>query len=338
MFNVADKFQNDWNSQQGVASNPLLSIHHSRIVEVLRFIDTDSRAAKLKSEIEGVMKTTNWLLDPKKLETFAQTVGEAQFWQMAHQRGVHLERIPEQGKNKRKTPDFRLAGGGANAPCFEVKTLSVVSSVTNLVDINETSFEAQLDLSKQISAGKQIATAINEVSPHGEVKDGKPVTAMIDNLQKKASNNIKSGQFSDAPTCLVLNLLLIDGKYNGNASLRPVMSGYPAEWNVMSGIYWALAFGRIGHLVFGIPEFEEKPSVEGLLGRDGILIANPNIAALFLVVHDWNRGPSLFGLKRECDSDLWQNERKDLAETFFKLVGTNWNDEGDTNGWQLTEY
>jgi hypothetical protein len=338
MVLLTEIFTASWRNLQGVAPNSLLGVHFHRICDVLKFIEQEPSASKLKEEIHGAMEESNWLLDPQKLETFVQAVGEAQFWRIARSEGVNLERIPEQGKNRTQTPDFRIAGLGDKAPCFEVKTLSVVSSATNLKDMNEASYGAQLELSRQRKTGAPTAIAVHEVAPHGNVKHGLAVTTIIRNLLQKATNNIKPGQYAAAPTCLVLNLLLIDGYCTGNANLRPIVLGYPASWNVMSGVYWNLAFGKTGHLVFGIAEFEGKASVEGELGREGILVANPDIAALLLVIHGLSSDPILFGLKRESEEDIWSSERRDLATTFFKLVKNNWNDERDTNGSQLTLY
>lgn len=335
MSALADTFLSHLHQQQRVAPSSLLAAYVSKIQNVLAFLDAEPAALKLKLEVLRIFKTTNWLLEPGLFQEFVQAVGEAQFWMMAKDRGVELERIPEQSK---RTPDFRLAGRIECAPCFEVKTLSVISGIHNLSEIDEGSFQAQLSLSQQISDGKQVATAIHEAAPHGVIEDGKNLTTIIRNLIEKATNNIKSGQYSDAPTCLVLNLLLIDGHWNGNASLRPVAFGYPETWNVRSGAFWNLAFGKVEHLVFGIPEFEGKPSVEGELGREGILEANPDIQALLLIVHDWNKEPSFFGLRRRSDVDRWSKDLKDLSDAFFKLVGNDWNDEGDTNGWRLAEH
>lgn len=332
MAALADTFLSHWHSQQGIAPNLLLGIHVSRIQNVLAFLDAEPAALKLKGEVLRIFKTPNWLLEPGLFQEFVQAVGEAQFWMMAKARGVDLERIPEKSQ---RTPDFRLAGDGERAPCFEVKTLSVTGGIHNLGQINEGSFQAQLSLSQQANDGKQIATAIHEAAPHGVIKDGKSLTTIIRNLIDKTTNNIKSGQYSDAPTCLVLNLLLIDGHWNGNSGLRPVTFGHPESWNIRSGVFWNLAFGKVGHLVFGIPEFEGKPTVEGELEREGILEANPDIQALLLIVHDWNKEPVFFGLKRERDDDLWLDALKNMGDAFFRLVGDDWNDEGDTNGWRL---
>lgn len=335
MASLADTFLTHWHGQVRVAPNLLLGVHVSRIQKVLEFIDREPQASKAKSEIERIFKTQNWLLEPLLFQEFVQTVGEVQFWMMATERGVRLQRIPEQSG---KTPDFRLEGVSGSAPCFEVKTLSVIDGVYNLQGMNEDSYQAQLLLSKQLAEGRQIAMALHEAAPHGNMKDGKYLTTIIRNLIDKAKNNIKSGQYADAPTCLVLNLMLIDGYYNGNASLRPVAFGFPQDWQVRSGAYWNLAFGEPDHLVFGIVEFEGKPSVEGRLERLGILHAYPEIQALLLIVHPLDAEPIIYGLMRQSDDDKWLDEYKTMGEAFFALTGENWNDDGDTMGWRLTEH
>jgi hypothetical protein len=336
MATLADTFVSHWDDQQRVAPNMLLGAHLPAIQNVLAFVDHEPEARTLKQEMLRIFRTSNWLLDPVLFQEFVQGLGEAQFWMIAKARGVNLEPIPK--KKLQNTPDFRLVGCGDNAPSFEVKTLSVARGTQNLNQINEGSFQAQISLSDQVNQGKKIAMAVQEAAPHGVIADGKNSTTIIRNLIDKTTNNIKPGQYLNAPTCLVLNLLLIDAHFNGNASLRPVAFGYPEAWSARSGAFWSLAFGKVGHLVLGIPEFEGKPGVEGTLLRDGILEANPEIQALLLIVHRWNKEPTCFGLKRESDDDRWVAELGGLADAFHTLVGDNWNDERDTNGWCLLEH
>lgn len=336
MDSLTDAFLAHFQAQHYVAPNLLLGVHVARIRSVLEFLDAEPSANKFKVDIKQIFQDSNWLLNPITFQKFIQLVGEAQFWQMAKERGVDLGRIPE--RNNEKTPDFRLAAVAGLAPCFEVKTLSVVGGAFHLAEMDERSFEAQLSLSSQISDGRLVATAITEVSPHGVINDGKNMTAIIRNLIDKSNNNFKSDQYAAAPTCLVLNLMLIDGYYNGNSSLRPVAFGYPDEWQIRSGAYWNLAFGRPGNLVFGVVEFGGKPSIEGQLDREGILYAYPEIQALLIIVHTLGEEPTIYGLAREADTDQWRGGLKPLGDAFYKLVGQNWNDDGDTMGWRLTAH
>lgn len=341
METLAEQFCSHWDHQQSVAPNMLLGPHVSQIREVLAFVDGEPSAGVLKSEMQCIFKTTNWLLHPESFQKFVQALGEAQFWMMAKARGVNLQPIPRKKsarkvtaptRNSRCTPDFRLADSGTNAPCFEVKTFSVIGGIHNLKQINEESFDVQLSLREQVAEGKRIAVGVQVAEPHGPVEDGKHATAIIRNLIDKTNNNFESCQFQDAPTCLVLNLLLIDAHWTGNATLRPRMFGYPHPRSVHSGALWSLAFGKMGDLVFGVH------GVEGELEREGLLEAHPDIRALLLIVHGLGQSPTIFGLKRSLDDDLWQEELGDLADAFFKLVGDDWNDDTDTNGTRLTQH
>ncbi|ATE70795.1 hypothetical protein CNO08_05100 [Lysobacter capsici] len=306
--------------------------HSREIQSVLAFIENEPAAGKLCRDIDRIFRVSNWLLDPVCLQKFIQLVGEAEFWMLVKERGVELERIIESDE---KSPDFKLKSDAAVAPRFEVKTLSVKGGDINIAGMSESSFEAQLSLSQQISEGKCFATAITEAAPHGHITDGKNTTAIIRNLIDKTCNNLKTGQYTDGPTCLVLNLMLIDGYYDGSTNLRPIVFGWPDGWSVRSGAYWNLAFGQTEHLVFGLSEFEGKPGIEGKLERQGVLAANKDIAAMLLVVHPSGESPLIYGLMREADEDSWQEEKRELAEAFFKLVEKNWNDDLDTNGWCL---
>lgn len=335
MPSLVDEFRLHCDQQRDVAPNALLGPHLEHIRQVLAFLDSEPAATKLGNEVHRIFAKPNWLLDPVLLQSFVQTTGEAQFWMLARAKGVLLERIPEVAN---KTPDFRLAGAAAPAPCFEVKTLSVAQGDFNLTNMDEDSYQAQLELRRQANEGAQVATAIHDVAPHGPIKDRRYQTAIIQNLIGKASNNVKRGQYTDAPTCLVLNLLLIDGHTDGNAALRPVEFGYPDDWNIRSGVFWNLAFGKAEHLVFGLPEFDGNPSVEGTLNRVGLLEEYPEIQALVLIVQPWNDAPRFYGLKRESDKDRWCAELEALAKAFFALVGDDWNDELDTNGYALTKH
>ncbi|WP_193314151.1 hypothetical protein [Xanthomonas sp. LMG 12461] len=333
MGSLTDAFLAHCHAQQNVAPNLLLAVHLDRIQSVLEFLDAEPSANKFNVDIKQIFQDSNWLLNPVAFQRFIQLVGEAQFWRMAKERGVDLERIPE--RSNEKTPDFRLAGVAGLAPCFEVKTLSVVGGEFHLAEMDEISFKSQLSISSQLSDGRLMATAITEVSPHGVINDGKNMTAIIRNLIDKSNNNFKLDQYSAAPTCLVLNLMLIDGYYKGNSSLRPVAFGYPDKWQIRSGAYWNLAFGQPGNLVFGVVEFEGKASIEGQLDREGILCAHAQIQALLIIVHPLGEEPTIYGLAREADTDKWLEELKPLGDAFCKLAGENWNDDGDTCGWRL---
>jgi len=260
-------------SVAGVSPSMFLNVGYPSFVKVMQFIEATPTASYADKVLRKLFNTRDWALDAQKLESFFQLVGEVQFWMLAHEKGVTLERIPE---TSAKTPDLRVAGTTPGLPHFEVKTLSVSSGGwMHLAQMTEASFKAQLELEAQISQGKRVAISEQFVAPHGDAPPGKTTTSMCANLIDKAFGNFKEGQYTAAPTFMVLNLMLIDSHFTGNMELRPVATGYPESWSVRTGVLWTTGFGAMEQLIHVQPEFEEKPSIEGVLGRQGVL-ANPD--------------------------------------------------------------
>lgn len=322
----------------GVSPSMFLSVGYPSLVKVMQFIEATPTAAYANKKLRKLFATHNWVLDAKQLESFFQLVGEVQFWMLAKDKGVTLERIPEAKGN---TADLKMAGATPGLPQFEVKTLSVAEGGwMHLVKMAEDSFVAQLEIQAELLRGKKIAMSVQSIAPHGKMQRGKECTEMCRNLIDKAVGNIKAGQYAAAPTFMVLNLMLIGSYYNGNMELRPVATGYPESWSVRTGVLWTTGFGTMGQLVHGQPEFEGRPGIEGFLGREGVL-AHPHfdkLAGLLLVVHRLGKEPTIYGLMRDVDKIRFEKSDVTLLEAFYALVGKNWNDDMDSNGWQLTEY
>jgi hypothetical protein len=321
----------------GISPSVFLSVRYQSLVRVMQFIEQAPEAAYADQTLRRLFANRNWVLDAQDLEAFFQLVGEVQFWMLAKDKGLELDRVPE---TDNPTPDFRIRGPSPDLPRFEVKTLSVTGGWRSLATMAEDSFKAQIELQKQVADGKRISMAVHAIAPHGNMPRRLQQTTVCRHLIDKASGNIKQGQYVGAPTFLVLNLMLIDGHFNGNSDLRPVAPGFPDKWSVRTGALWTLAFGSIGQLVHGTPEYEGLPGVEGKLEREGVLVKPDyeNVAGMLLVVHPLSKEPALYGLRREPDGQCWESERPDISKMFHALVCKDWNDDRDTNGWQLTTY
>lgn len=320
-----------------VSQDAFLMIRHEHLKEVMDFIETTPAAEYAQAKLSKLFESQNWALDSQLKEAFFQLTGEVEFWMMAERRGVPLERIPE---NADKNPDFQANGAFPNPLRFEVKTLSVAGGWRSLESFQEDGFEVSLELASQRAAGVQIATSARAIAPHGYAPRGKQRTAMCRNLIQKSSNNIKIGQYISGPTFLVLNLTLIDGHETGNSYLRPVSFGFPRDTDVQTGVLWTIAFGDIGQLIHVAPEFEGLAAIEGQLERQGILV-NPDyvgIEGLLLIVHNLSKPPTMYGLWREASNRKWQEQAPEISQALSKLVGGNWNDEQDSNGWRLKEH
>jgi len=321
-----------------VSPSMFLSLAYHSLIPVMRFIETKPSATYAGKRLRKLFETKNWVLDAKLLDGFFQLAGEVQFWMLAQNKGVMLERIPEEDG---KTADLRMAGTDPGLPQFEVKTLSVSSGGwMHLAKMAEDSFQAQLDLQAKRFSGARVATSIQSISPHGDVERCHQQTTMCKNLINKAIGNIKAGQYAAAPTFLVLNLMLIDSYYNGTTDLRPVAAGYPHPWSVRTGVLWTTAFGTTGQLVHGLPEFEGKPGIEGFLGLEGVLAHShfKELAGLLMVIHPMGEEPKIYGLMRTADMDRFGANNQAVITSFMALVGEQWNDELDCNGPQLTQH
>lgn len=322
----------------GVSPSMFLSVGYPSLVAVMQFIEDTPTAAYADKKLRKLFATQNWVLDARQLESFFQLMGEVQFWMLAKERGVMLERIPEAKGN---TADLKMAGAAPGLPQFEVKTLSVSDGGwMHLAKMAEDSFNAQLEVQAEHLRGEQVAMSVHSISPHGTVSRGKQYTKTCTNLIDKAVGNIKAGQYVAAPTFMVLNLMLIGSHFSGSMELRPVAAGYPENWSVRTGVLWTTGFGTMGQLVHGQPEFEGSPGIEGSLGREGVL-AHPHfkeLAGLLLVVHRLSKEPTIYGLMREVDRERFEKSDPTLLEAFYSLVDKDWNDDLDSNGWQLTEH
>lgn len=312
-----------------VAPNPFLVLRKNSISDVLVFIGSNPKASYAERKLRELFSDKNWILDLEVFESVIQTIGEVQFWMMAEELGIEIERIPEADA---KTPDFRLASDEMEVR-FEVKTFSIAGGTRNLDLMAETSFQAQVYLDSQIKSGKKIAFAVTEVAPHGQKqKHLGPTTTICRKLIEKTSQNIKIDQYRGTPTFLVLNLMLIDGYYTGNANLRPIFGSYPHQWSIQTGSYWTLAFGHMEQTIHSTPDFEGEPGIEGYLEKLGILADEQfaEISGLILIIHPMSADPYLCGFIRSKDGET------EIAEIFYALTKQNWNDEFDSNGFALT--
>lgn len=321
---------------QGVAPNAYLDFmrHAAAAVDV-----AEGSIPALRPAIDDLIQVTatrNFAVDAAAVNTFLQKLGEAHFWTLCHANGALLQRLPE--RRNVRTPDFRWTTS-AGEMHFEVKTLSVVGGERGIGDALECAFAAQVDLEQQRSNGARVATATSVVAPYaGKEKAGKLLTSVIDTLLEKARGNIKQDQFALPNTFLVLDLGMLPPSRTGRETLRPVhwdtaMFGAP-----VTGEMWMLAFGQEGMLIHSVPEFEGKPGIEGVFGKRGILV-DPHFAfvsGLLLVVHPLGAPAEFRGLFRAKDVTRWCDHSPHACEQVLTMVGSSWNDDLDSRGFDLT--
>jgi hypothetical protein len=318
------------------ARDPYLSALAPALAAVEANILAIPELKSYEGKLLNFMAAPNFGLDALLTNEFAQTLGEAHFLIMCQDKGIALQRIPEE-KNK-KTPDF-AAAFGAESVFLEVKTLSVVSGATGIATAQMSSLEANIDIVAQIASGKRVAIGTSEAQPYGnKVERHQTVLGVSNTLLEKARGNIKADQFANPNTFLVLNLSVIPPLVTEPKTLRPA---YPDDYlfpKAVTGELWMVAFGNQGMQVLGTPEFEGLPCVEGIFDKVGVL-ADPDfasVAGLIFMVHPLSGPAQLFGLFRSKDWSDWSDNNPDLVENLLRLTGNNWNDDGDRNGWQLS--
>lgn len=321
-------------SAQGTADNFYLRRMSRALDEVEQSAPGKPTLETYVGDLAELLKAPNFELDSHCTNKFAQLLGEAHFWLLCDRAGVALSPIPEQGKQAMKTPDFESTALPGQLH-FEVKTLSVAGGDAGVSDAIGSSMDAQLDIERQQRAGKQIAIAASEISPYGQKKQGEgallhATRALVDKIRQ----NVKTDQFARPNTFLVLNLSMLGPWEDTVRVLRP---SYPETRGMfptsVTGQLWAAAFGQLDMLVQNEPEFEGKPCVEGALARLGVLWERPEINGLVFVVHPLREPARVWALVR--DFEKMSDEDQDVLGELLKLVGEEWNDAVDCNGFRL---
>ena len=96
---------------------------------------------------------------------------------------------------------------------------------------------------------------------------------------------------------------------------------------------------RVDSVGFNSPEFEEKPVIEGINEKEGLLVDEQfNKVAGVLIVYPLGSGARMVVRFRSTDIENWRHEEEDYFWGIVdKLVGDCWNEKLDTNGYNLSE-
>lgn len=332
MRTLKSHFTKALQATNGLTNNSYLTFLREAVEKVSDSSQVDQVLSEYNDDLLEIVSENNFALNANKTNEFAQLLGEAHFYLLCKNKGVILKRIKEGAD---KTPDFKFE---AQDMYFEVKTLSVVSGNSGIKKSLEDSLDAQLDIEDQLRKGRRVATGSSVVQPYGEkpYQKGKgTITAVIETLIEKTGNNInKSGQFPNGKSFLVLNLSIIPPFRTESYVLRPA---YCDGYRAISGDLWMIACAQPGAPILGIPEFEGKPGVESIMTKSGILSdpAYEHVAGILLMIHPRNKDTDIWGLYAYDKFTTWEDNEPDVVTTLLSLTGSNWNDDKDTNGWQL---
>ena len=321
----------------GIGQPSLLLFKREMLAEAMDFVESHVDAKYIDDKLREYFRDANWAGSAAIVEKVFQLVGEAQFWMLAKQRAVNVERIDE---TSNKTPDFRLASAHRPSACFEIKTVSVVGGTEALAKMHDQRFESELRMRRQLSAGKRVGFDIQMESPHGEIPDGQDLLTICRVLINKLGNNIKDKQYTGATTFLVANLSIIDGYFLGNVELKPMHKEEQERFWDHTGILWTVAFGQMNDEVRGFRRDEEESNVQGTLDLQGVLVDPQfgSVAGILFIVHPANGDSKLFGAWNSARFADWSRTQPDLVEALNKLVGTDWNDEANSNATNLNSF
>lgn len=292
-------------------------------VEKIKIKSTDEVIESYYTELCTLLKSNpDIVLHPNVINNFSQKIGEAHFYCLCKEKGLVLERCPEQ--KGIKTPDFSFTKEGKYF-YFEVKTPSIVGGDSNIKKHIEKGLDVQLNLEEQLKNSSN-ATVITETNPYGDaIRKHGSIQGVIKTLSDKINQNFKEEQFTNENTFLVLNLSFIHALSVEAEELRPI-SILRCKSTFVSGWFWMLAFRRIGMPVFGTQE----PPIEHITEKNGILLEHEEITGILLVTNPTSNSSELWGLFR---SEMNENTFDILRE----FTDYRYNDELDSRGLCLNE-
>lgn len=313
-----------------LAPNHILRFLAATVESVAGFEGLDNAIDGYISRMSLIACTPNFALDRKLTCEFAQLLGEANFYCQCRDKRVSLVRVPESTEQR---PDFYHE---ASDSYFEVKTLSVVDGELGveamLTDAMNTTIEAEDRLRRNGSVG--IGIGVHQ--PYGK----KPYRggqghrgAVVDTILEKIRGNLKVGQFPNERSFLVIDLCMLPVISRPKDALRPAYCSEEDNHNILSGELWLTAFGVPGFPVFDAPEFEGRPTIANHFEKRGFLNDADYgfIAGAIFALHSMSSPVRLLGLFRP--EHLRQHDT--ACEALMAIVGHNWNDSNDSNGWKL---
>lgn len=334
-MNLYERYCAALNEARQVVANGYLHLLAPYVKEVESASSQDEMLAGYCQRMRALLERNDLMTNGESVNEFAQVFGEAHFAALCTKRGVVLKRIKEQ-KDK-KTPDF-FYGDPNPIAHFEVKTLSIVNGGRGIDGDLLRALDAQIQIEQQLKEGSKVAIGISEVQPYGErVPKYGMIAAVLSTLIEKARQNIKPGQYFTQNTFLVLNLCLIPPASTDKRALRPVYCDDYLFSKAITGELWMLAFSQPGMLIHGQPEMEGNPCIEGITDKCGILSDTEYsvIAGMLILVYPLGSEPRIYGLYRSHDYPKWNEENGELVLLLQRLTGKQWNDDKDSNGWQL---
>lgn len=225
---------------------------------------------------------------------------------------------------------------------LEVKSLDIVAATQRLPEMMDDALDVQIELERQVNAGRRIAIAEGEIAPHqpfGTSSDYDPRSTRlaVENIVAKAAGNFKNAQFQRGPTFALANLLRLPIPGQGVGTLTKAYDD-PRFGPGLSGALWHIAFGQVGQQIVRPEEFEGAGDDDGVLRRSGLLV-DPAVAldTPGLIVVHWDHGYRFDGFLDPAWTDGGSWGAADTEEVIRSLCG-DYNDAVDSRAVTYARY
>ncbi|MBK9578945.1 MAG: hypothetical protein IPO40_17885 [Fibrobacteres bacterium] len=307
----------------GIASNPILVYFDRAICDKIdAMAPCDPVVSKYQQDI--ISDIRSWKDDfCESHKTALEKFHEASLYVVLKCNGIAVSRIPERATEK--TPDFSV---NAKDGCFyiEQKSLGFAQDKNNYSGAMLASIDSNIDIESQLQT-KKIAHAEHIIAPYGGVKgyDCSSRKMVMRVLEEKIEQNLKPDQFSKGPTLLFVNINQLPIIGDGRQSVCAVFVSSNKEAEIVSGILWHVCFGKIGDRIFSNAEFEGRPSIEGELEREGVLVRKDFIHAVVF----WKNE----GLQYEFY--CLHKDKNELPSDIYKIM-TSENDENNSQAYKYS--
>lgn len=232
---------------------------------------------------------------------------EAVCYYLLKQKGFGVKSIHEQ--ENINTPDFEVEYSFNNVDgnrvkdsfFIEVKALAFGDGNNEYNRVQQRALLGNISMEEQHQRGHRVTSAFYQVSPLGSKDVG--ISAEIELLNQKISNNIKSGQYTH---CNKDTLLWVDlSQYLFPFDVKDCLPIYPdlPHRCSISGRLWMLAFAKENERIFSCCEFEGQGNFDNELTRVGILNEYEYIKGIIFSSGSGSKDKTIIGLYRSNDQD-----------------------------------
>lgn len=326
-------FLNLKRNTNSITANPLLDVFDQQVLASLENIAlTDAFVADKVRNIKRLIKDVVIDYNPK-LKSAYDEYSEAITYLNLKGKFRSVERVPESAISM---PDFKIEFDSVEngeqqtyTVYAEQKSMAFSDGNLNYHQVQEDALDSKINMEGQVKKGAKIAFGEFEVSPLRKSTNKKAGGRKyeIETLIDKIGQNIKDGQYKQGETVLIVDLkqLLAGGDLLDSL---PVFTE-PQFQSLMSGLLWNISLGTLGNLVFKQIEFEGKENIEGVLEREGILVAYPFIKAIcFMGYKLSSTEPVVIGFYRRT---MYTDAVSAFLHGFCDFI----NDDGNSYGFRI---